>query len=63
MPGSNANWVSSEHRKNARRFPVPAANHQRFVLSEVSMAADGNAATDKGGRKQKGRREAGLFSI
>src|SRR5258705_10166978 len=24
-------WVSSEHRKNARRFPVLPASHQRFV--------------------------------
>jgi hypothetical protein len=31
MPGSVAKWVSSEHRKNGRGFPVLAAGHQRFV--------------------------------
>src|ERR1700682_5410703 len=29
-------WVRSEHRKNARRFPVLLASHQRFVAGGVA---------------------------
>src|SRR5580700_11080777 len=29
-------WVNSEHRKNDGRFPVPRANHQRFVVAGVA---------------------------
>jgi hypothetical protein len=28
-------WVHSERRKNAGRFPVPRENHQRFVAAGV----------------------------
>src|SRR6185369_738522 len=31
--------VMPERRKNGERFPVPLANHQRFVLPEVLLAA------------------------
>src|ERR1700687_348685 len=31
-------WVRSEHRKNARRFPVLLASHQRFVGSQRFQA-------------------------
>src|SRR5271154_4059775 len=30
-PGSNANEIISEHRKNEKQFPVSRENHQRFV--------------------------------
>src|SRR5260370_14398676 len=48
-------WVSSEHRKNAHRFPVPSASHQRFVAVVAARAGK------KGPGQAKGRREAGLF--
>jgi hypothetical protein len=53
--GIKRQWVNSEHRKNALTFPVPVANHQRFVLREVSMAADGSAATNKKNKKAGAR--------
>jgi hypothetical protein len=45
--GIGRQWVSSEHRKNDGGFPVLRARHQRFVAEQVSMAADGNAATNE----------------
>src|ERR1700682_506257 len=45
--GIGRQWVNSERRKNAAGFPVLPARHQRFVAGRVSMAADGNAATNK----------------
>jgi hypothetical protein len=40
--GISRQWVSSEHRKNAKGFPVLHGSHQRFVAGRVSMAADGS---------------------
>jgi hypothetical protein len=52
-------WLISEHRKNGQEFPVSRANHQRVI---DSMAAGGSSRAGKRQkRKQKGRREAGLF--
>src|SRR6266404_2291676 len=45
-------WVSSEHRKNARQFPVPAASHQRFV---GVPAARGYEMAAKNKRPARGR--------
>jgi hypothetical protein len=47
--------VSSEHRKNGRRFPALVASHQRFVGSALQPGRIGRR------RMQKGRHEAGLF--
>jgi hypothetical protein len=39
---SNAKWVSSEHRKNGNRFPVPRAIHQRIVAKHRMFKGSGN---------------------
>src|ERR1700722_1135355 len=36
--GHSDPMISPEHRKNAIEFPVPAANHQRFVAKAVAGA-------------------------
>jgi hypothetical protein len=38
-PESRRQGVRLERRKNGGRFPVPRANHQRFVAGEVAKAA------------------------
>jgi hypothetical protein len=74
--GIGRQWVSSEHRKNGREFPVPRASRQRFValIAFSSEAGTGSrrktrrnfcrtvamAADGSIAAKQKGRREAGL---
>src|SRR5664279_5358578 len=45
--GIGRQWVSSEHRKNAREFPVPDADHQRLVFLGVAMAVAGSAGPTK----------------
>jgi hypothetical protein len=60
-PGPGADGRKLERRKNGARFPVLAANHQRFVLQGVAVAAGGSGTADEA--KQKGRHKAGLFNI
>src|ERR1700730_7009214 len=50
-------WVRSEHRKNARRFPVLLASHQRFVGGGVAVQAQG-PGTAFGASKKAGARPA-----
>jgi hypothetical protein len=59
--GIGRQWVRSEHRKNAQEFPVLLASHQRFVAERVATA--GAMAGAGNGRKQKGRRKAGLLKF
>src|SRR6266403_2733465 len=44
-------WVSSEHRKNAHRFPVPSASHQRFVAVVAARAGKKDRAKQKAGAR------------
>src|SRR5258705_8243123 len=44
-------WVNSEHRKNAHRFPVPSASHQRFVAAGARRAGEKEPAHKKSGAR------------
>src|SRR5471030_1716418 len=66
-PGSDANELSSEHRKNGTRFPVFSINHQRFVGSRSvfkrkQLSNGGSRQQPRLERKQKGRRKAPALS-
>src|ERR1700736_6287708 len=39
--GIGRQWVRSEHRKNARRFPVFLVRHQRFVRNGLQRGCGG----------------------
>jgi hypothetical protein len=64
--------VFPEHRKNAQRFPVLPASHQRFVGAwrlqakqepvRVQKTRQNRKGLQRSQRKQKGRRKAGLFA-
>jgi hypothetical protein len=49
-----------ERRKNAHGFPVPSRIINGLLRSGCAMAARGSRSAQ---RKQKGRREAGLFAM
>src|SRR6476646_8707096 len=55
--GDRRQWVSSEHRKNARGFPVLRASHQRNVADWQQQAA-----TPRSSQKKAGARPAFLSS-
>src|SRR6476620_1754393 len=48
-PGPGADGRKLERRKNGTGFPVLRARHQRFVLPEVSVAADGSGTAGNEG--------------